>query len=411
MPQFLTEWKTHIAIALAIAFIAFGGGFYAGTAHDGRTSVLSVFANENGPSSQGKEIDMSAFWQSWEILDEKFVPTASSTMPSEQERVYSAIDGLTKAYNDPYTTFLPPQENKVFEEDISGNFEGVGMEIGIRDEILTVVSPLSNTPAERAGLMSGDKIVSIDGKSTQGMSVERAVQLIRGEKGTDVVLTIKREGRQEPFDVSVTRDTIQIPTIDTRQQDGVFIIKIHNFSAIASGLFKESLREFVESGTNDLVIDLRNNPGGYLDASIEMASWFLPAGKAVVTEDFGEEREGRVHRSRGYDVFTDQLDLAILVNGGSASASEILAGALSEHGVATLVGSKTFGKGSVQELVEITDETSLKVTVARWVTPGGTVISNSGITPDISVTPSEEDAEQNRDVQLRRAIEHLKANR
>lgn len=411
MPQFLTEWKTHIAIALAIAFIAFGGGFYTGTAQDGRTSVLSAFASENESTSRGQEIDMSAFWRSWDILDEKFVPTASSTLPSEQERVYSAIEGLTDAYNDPYTTFLPPQENKVFEEDISGNFEGVGMEIGIRDEVLTVVSPLSNTPAERAGLKSGDKIVSIDGESTQGMSVEGAVQLIRGEKGTDVILTIQREERSEPFDVSVTRDTIQIPTIDTRQQDDVFIIKIHNFSAIASGLFKESLREFVESGTNDLIIDLRNNPGGYLDASIEMASWFLPAGEPVVTEDFGGDRENRVHRSRGYDIFTDQLDLAILVNGGSASASEILAGALSEHDVATLVGSKTFGKGSVQELVEITDETSLKVTVARWVTPGGTVISNSGIEPDISITPSEEDAEQNRDVQLQRAIEHLKTNR
>lgn len=415
-----TTHYLRVGGVIAAAIAVFGGGLYTGVVTDGRIGGYAVFAGAGVDAfSPVDEANMTPYWKAWRVLDEKFVPVSStatstatttaatSTVPSAEERVYGAIQGLTGAYQDPYTKFLPPKENKVFEEDISGNFEGVGMEIGIRDGRLTVVSPLEGSPAQKAGLEAGDTILAIDTTSTKDMSVQRAVQLIRGEKGTDVVLTIARDGRSEPFDISVTRDTIRIPTIETKTRDGTYIIRLHNFSAIAADLFRDALREFKRSGRDDLVIDLRNNPGGYLQAAIEMASYFLPAGKTIVTEDYGKNGDNTVHRSRGYDVIDDETNVAILVNRGSASASEILAGALTEHGIGTLVGTQTFGKGSVQELVEITDETSLKVTVARWVTPDGTVISGNGLTPEI-VVESPTTTTETTDPQLERAIEFLR---
>ena len=221
---------------------------------------------------------------------------------------------------------------------------------------------------------------------------------------------------------------IDIPTLDTElkpgksssaggppdaglglRKDGVFIIRLYNFSANSANLFRAALRAFVESGSNKLLLDLRGNPGGYLEAAVDIGSWFLPAGEVIVTEDSGEKGGTKVHRSRGYDAFNKRLRLKmiLLVNNGSASASEILAGALQEHGVARLVGTRTFGKGSVQELVKITPDTSLKVTVARWLTPNGTSISFKGIAPDIEVKLTPEDLEKHRDPQMDRAIELL----
>lgn len=386
--------------ALIVAGVVFTGGFYLGAEHDGRIGNVEVFAGER---EDGTPVDFTPFWEVWTLLDEKFAPAASSTPPTDQEKLWGAIQGMTKAYDDPYTVFLPPSDAKVFEEDISGNFEGVGMEIGIRNDVLTVVAPLAGTPAKQAGLQSGDKILAIDGTTTEGMSVERAVKLIRGEKETDVVLTITRESFEEPKEISVTRDTIEIPTIETQERDGVFIIRIFNFSAAAPDRFRSALREFVETDKDMLIVDVRNNPGGFLQAAVEMASWFVPMGKPVVTEDYGDERDDRVHRSRGYRIFDEDITLAVLANGGSASASEIFAGALQQHGVATLVGTQTFGKGSVQELVETTGDTSLKVTVARWVTPDGTVISGNGLTPDVVAEMPEQPTST--DPQLDRAIE------
>ena len=187
----------------------------------------------------------------------------------------------------------------------------------------------------------------------------------------------------------------------------MFVISLHNFSAISANLFRDALREFIESGTDKMILDLRGNPGGFLEAAIDMASWYLPAGKMVVTEDFGDNGKPRVHRSKGYNIFTDKLKMAILINQGSASASEILAGALQQHGKATLVGTRSFGKGSVQELVKITPDTSLKVTVARWLTPNGSSISDGGLSADVEVEFTTEDFEAGEDPQLDKAVELL----
>lgn len=392
--------------ALILLAGAFAGGLYVGTQTEGPGGT-PVFAEEDAVQPDG--VDLTQLWETWRVLDEKFVPATSTTPVTAEERVWGAAKGVADSYGDPHTNFLPPKETKVFEENVSGNFEGVGMQIGIRDNVITVISPLTNTPAERAGIEAGDKIVEIDGESTEGLSLQEAVQRIRGPRGSIVELTVVRDGASEPLTIPVTRDVIDIPTINTTMRDdGVFVIKLHNFSAVSPQKFRGALREFVQADTQDLVLDLRGNPGGFLQASVDIASWFLPAGTEVVTEDFGGNREPRVHRSRGYDPFNNEIDIAVLVNEGSASASEILAGALSVHGKAQLIGEETFGKGSVQELVDISGGASVKVTIARWRLPDGTFISDNGITPDVVVEQGREDAG---DPQLEKAVELLKESK
>ena len=360
-----------------------------------------------------EELDFSPFWKVWNTLDEKFVPASASSTVSvtPEEKLWAAISGLARAYEDPYTTFLPPAQNALFESDINGNFEGVGMEIGVRGGILTVIAPLKGTPAEKSGIRAGDRILKIGDEVTTDLTIEEAVGLIRGPKGTEVTLIILSENSDTPKEVKVLRDVIDLPVLEiklhtTPKGEKIFVIRLFNFSAPSIKRFKSALLEFANSNTNKLVLDLRGNPGGYLEASIDIASWFLPEGEIVVREYFGEGDE-EVYRSKGYDVFTDQLKLVVLVDGGSASASEILAGALRAHKKGTLVGDKTFGKGSVQELIDITDDTSLKVTVARWLTPEGVSISDKGLEPDVLVEVTPEDIEEGRDPQFDKAVEIL----
>lgn len=418
---------SSILVALVVIGVSFGAGFRFGLVS--HPPVEKVTTLQNKETEKPIQIDFSPFWKSWNTLSEKFV-SSTTTKVTDQDRVWGAIQGLTNSLKDPYTVFFPPEQTKIFESEISGNFEGVGMEIGIKDEVLTVIAPLKGTPAEKAGVRSGDKIIKIDDTITSGMKVDEAVQLIRGKRGTVVRLTVIREGKSDPFEIKVTRDVISIPTIDTEikpsaavagsgsptglRKDGIFVIKLYSFTAPSSDLFRKALREFVDSGSNNLVIDLRGNPGGYLESAVDMASWFLPMGKIVVTEDFGKKQPPQEYRSFGYNIFASlrpNLKVAILVNGGSASASEILAGALQEHGKATLIGAKTFGKGSVQELVKITPDTALKVTIARWLTPKGNSISEVGIAPDIEVKITPEEAEKGKDVIMERAVQLFKTGK
>jgi carboxyl-terminal processing protease len=283
------------------------------------------------------------------------------------------------------------------------------MEVGIQDEVLTVVSPLKNSPAQEAGIEKGDIIFSIDGKESLDMKVEEAVSLIRGPKGTVVNLKLLRKGVEKPIDVSVTRDKIIVPTLETEVIGDVFVIRLYNFGANARVEFKTAIEQFAKSNKEKLILDMRGNPGGYLEAAVDISSWFLPAGKTVVTEDFKNGKEQKVFRSKGYVLLEKNPNMIVLIDEGSASASEIVAGALSEHGVAKMVGVKSFGKGSVQELVEITPETALKVTIARWLTPKGTSISAGGLTPDVEVKlDTELFKKENKDTQLQKAIELLK---
>jgi carboxyl-terminal processing protease len=372
------------------------------------TFFLGTYVGQSQASIKNPDADLTLFWKVWGILDEKYVSHSTSTPAvTEQDRIYGAIEGMTKSLGDPYTVFFPPEESKAFNEEISGNFEGVGMEIGLKEKVLTVIAPLKGTPAERAGIMTGDKIIKIDSTITSGLSTDEAIKLIRGARGTIVTFLIQR-GEDEPMEIKVTRDVINIPTLATKSLDnGIFMIQLYSFTGDSPNLFRKALRDFMLSKSDKLILDLRGNPGGYLNAAVDMASWFLPQGKVVVIEDYGVGKDTDVLKSKGYDIFTDKLKFVILIDGGSASASEILAGALSEHGKATLVGEKSFGKGSVQELVEITPETSLKVTIARWLTPKGNSISDNGIKPDFEVPMTQEDIKAKKDPQLDKAIEIL----
>lgn len=419
------EKKATSAISAGVTILViagFAGGFLMGSAGVARNLLPAAVAQSLGVQGPPSGVDLSPVWKAWAIMDEKFVPgsistttLASSTEPQiegtpEEKRVYGMIAGMAESLGDPYTFFLPPVEQKQFEEDLAGNFEGVGMEIAVRDEVLTVVAPLKGTPAERAGIKPNDKVLKINDIETRGMDVTTAVNRIRGQKGTEVRLFIAREGWLAPQEIKVMRDVINVPILESeRRSDGIFVISLHSFTANSPMLFRQALREFVDSGSDKLILDMRGNPGGYLEASVDMASWFLPAGKIVVTEDYAGHASNIDHRSRGYDIFNTNLKMVILVDKGSASASEILAGALGHYDIAQIVGTNTFGKGSVQELIPITDGTALKITVARWLLPDGIQIPKDGIKPDVEVKITEEEAKAKKDVQMEKAVEILKS--
>jgi len=396
------------SLSLALVIGIFVGGFFFGS-----KSTTTPFSNGSAEVSALTAADLKPFWKTWSIIDEKFVAATSSEPTTDTDRVYGAIEGMVNALNDPYTVFLPPQDNESFSETIRGNFQGVGMEVGKKNGFLVVIAPLKDTPAEAAGIKPGDVIARIEDKSTVDMSVDEAIDLIRGEKGTSVNLTLVREGEDTPITVSVVRDTIAIPTIDYEERsDGIFIISLYSFTSNVEVEFRKAIRAFIASDSNQLVLDLRGNPGGYLDAAVDIASWFLPKNKVIVREDFGSNKEEKVFtaNSANAGMFNENLKMVVLVDEGSASASEIVAGALQEHGVATVVGRTTYGKGSVQELIKITNDTSLKVTIARWLTPNGVSISDGGLTPDVDVLITKDDAEAGIDTQFNKAIEILKRN-
>lgn len=410
--------RNILALSFVLLAVGFGGGFIT-ERYLVQQGVSNAIVGTTQPPS---DVDLSPLWRAWNVIDEKFVPaalasttvTATTTTKINEDRIWGMIGGLAASLNDPYTFFLPPQQNHDFNQDMSGSFEGVGMEIAIKSEVLTVVSPLKGTPAEKAGIKAADQVLKIDGLDTKGMDVSSAVSKIRGPKGTKVTLLIMREDWSEPKEIQVERDTITVPIVatqaDTHIKDipkDVYVISVATFTSNSPDLFRNALRDFSQSGKDKLILDLRGNPGGYLEAAVNMASWFLPSGSVVVTEDYNGHADNVVHRSLGFNVFSKNLKMAILVDKGSASASEILAGALRYHGIATLVGTNTFGKGSVQELVQITPETSLKVTVARWLGPDGKQIPHEGIAPDIMATTSDEMIKAGKDPQMDAAVRFL----
>ena len=409
MKNFQSKYLLTLAIFVCAGIIFFGG-YFVGARNVEQLKMVAAPELAGTESSTTEKVDFSPFWKAWNVLDTNFVGGASTTKNTDQNKVWGAIAGLTASYGDPYTVFFPPEDLKTFEDDIAGNFEGVGIEIDVKDGILTVVSPLKGTPADKAGIRAKDQITKIDGKITLGMSAQEATKLIRGPKGKEVTFKIIRDGKE--IEVKVVRDVIDVPiVVTTKRDDGIFVIQITSFSANSADKFREALRDFVNSKSNKLIIDVRGNPGGYLEAAVDIASWFLPASDVVVSEDFGNKNKpAEVFKSKGYNIFNDNLKMVVLVDSGSASASEILAGALKEHKKATLVGEKTFGKGSVQELIPLTDDSSLKITIAHWLTPNGNSISANGIVPDFAVKMTEVDIKNKKDPQLDKAVQILLGN-
>jgi carboxyl-terminal processing protease len=347
-----------------------------------------------------EDIDFSLFWEAYHKLQEKFVDKSKI---DPRQIIYGAISGMVKSLGDPYTVFLTPEETKRFVEDVKGTFEGVGMEIGIKKGQLQVIAPLEGTPAYRAGLKAGDKILKINDTPTVDLTLEQAVSMIRGPKGTKVRLTIYREGWEKEKEIEIVRDVIEVPSLRWEEKDGIIYIKIYQFTEKASLDFAKAAIEILKLPSRRIVLDLRDNPGGYLEVAQDIAGWFLEKGKTVVIEEFanGERKE---YKSEGPSYFSD-YKIVVLINGGTASGAEILAGALRDNLGILLIGEKSFGKGSVQELERLR-EGSLKITIAKWLTPKGKLISDVGLEPDevVKIPEGEE-----RDLQLERAIEILKS--
>lgn len=398
---------TTISAILVIIAVSFFAGLH--TNYE-RVNALDWAPNVvNKDSEISAKLDFSTFWKVWEIMNKKHVLSGTASSTPDQEKIYGAIQGLVDSLGDPYSEFMPPDRSNQFDEELAGSIEGIGVVVGIRNKLLTVISPVKDSPADKAGIRAEDVILKINDEDATSMTVSEAVKRIKGKKGTSVKLTVGRKDTAALIDFTINRDTIIIPTLEKKVLPGkVFVITLNEFNAVSSDLFKDAMVEFYDGGYKKLILDLRNNPGGYLEAAVNMASFFVPEGKSVVTEDYGNKRPSQIHRSKGFATFGNNKKMAVLINAGSASASEILAGALQDYGIAVLVGEKSFGKGSIQELIPITKDTQVKITVGYWLTPNGRSISKEGLNPNFTVEPTEEQIKNGKDVQFDKALELVK---
>lgn len=352
-----------------------------------------------------EDIDFSLFWETYYKLQEKFV---NPEKIDPNKIIYGAISGMVKSLEDPYTVFFSPEETKRFVEDTKGIFEGIGIEIGIRKGQLQVIAPLEGTPAQKAGLRAGDEIIKVNDTITSDLTIEEAINLIRGPKGTEVTLTIFRQEWTKTKEVKIVRDVIRAPSLKWEiKNNDIAYLKLYQFSESAGSDFNEAAIEILKSPAKKIILDLRNNPGGFLEVAQDIAGWFLEKGQIVIIEDFGAKQEKKEYKAKGNAKFLS-YPTVILINQGSASGAEILAGALRDNRNIKLIGEKSFGKGSVQELEKLREESSLKITVAKWLTPKGQLIADVGLEPDIKVEMTEEDYEQERDPQLDKALEVIK---
>ncbi|MDX1608429.1 MAG: S41 family peptidase [Candidatus Spechtbacterales bacterium] len=388
--RFLT---TFIIVALI-----FTAGFLIGQGT--QTSDKGTGLNLEQIFNGKEEVEFSLIEDVWVLINEKYVAKEEL---DRRALIFGAIRGMVSELDDPYSVFFNKEETQQFLTSVSGQFEGVGIEISIKEDQLTVVSPLKNTPAHKAGIKAGDKIVAIDGQSTESITLEEAVSKIRGPKGTEVVLTVAREGVDGEIEIPIVRDKIEVPSVEWELIEGnVAYVELTHFSEITGRDFSETAQQILESPADRIVLDVRNNPGGFLDVSINIAGWFLEKGELVVTEELADD-VSRKHTSPGPGSLKD-LHVVVLQNEGSASAAEILAGALRDHLEADIVGEKSFGKGSVQSFEELPGSTALKLTVARWITPSGQYINDKGIEPTVQVEMPQ-DLEEGQDPQKERAIE------
>jgi len=351
-------------------------------------------------------VDFSLFWKTWNLVSRTHLEKSSI---DPQKLFYGAISGMVSAIGDPYTVFLPPEEQKSSKEDLNGAFEGVGIQLGFnKDKRLVVIAPLDGTPAKQAGIRAEDIIIKIDDEDTINMSLPEAVKLIRGPKGSKVVLTIIRDGDEEPKDFELTRDTILVKSVEveyklTENNKNIAIIKLSRFAERTREEWEEGVADILDKNPDGLILDLRNNPGGFLEGAVFIGSEFLKDGNVVLQEDsegkrvnFPVERGGKL----------TEIKMVALINKGSASASEIVAGALQDRGRAQLVGVKSFGKGTIQEAQDLEGGTGIHITVARWLTPNGRWVNDTeGFEPDVVIEEDKDDPDNDR--QLLKALELL----
>ncbi len=396
-----------LALAGSLLLVGFGSGAAAMwmLGSELRTPNATAQLGSNAVEVEDFELteQLILLEQIWDILQAEYI------LPEQldaQEMLHGAAAGFVSAVGDPHTAFVEPVRAAIMQEDMEGAFEGIGATVEMREGILTVVRPLPNSPAEKAGIQAGDEILEADGQSLEGMDIMEAITLIRGPRGSTVRLLVRRDNIEEPFIVSVTRDRIELQITETRMLDGdIAYLSLSEFNAQSARQVRSDLRELLRDNPNGLILDLRNNPGGYLQMAVDIAGEFLPRGALIVTETQRGERDVDLRVSRA-GVALD-IPMVVLVNGGSASASEIVAGAIQDHERGILVGEATFGKGSVQQTHSLLDGSTLRVTIAKWILPGGRILNQDGLEPEIVVSMTPEDVAEGRDEQLERAVEYL----
>jgi carboxyl-terminal processing protease len=408
-----------IAMLLLTAMVAFAAGFGVSLVTDTRSvstdpAPTTTSSQDSVPTdppatddsvsfppvTQPEQETFQLFWEVWHIVEQSFY----GDLPDMQTVTYGAIRGMLGTLDDQYTSFIEPQTAAIINEDATGSFQGIGAWVNLRDDgKLQLVSIFEASPAEAAGLEDGDLVVAVDGENIVGYGIYEAIALIRGPEGTDVRLTIERAGVADPFDVTVTRAEIQIPLVESEMLEGnIAYISLREFSTTADTQILEALDELLAQEPAGLIFDLRNNPGGWLNQAVSVSDIFLDEGVVLIERSAEDER---VFRSSDGDP-GEAIPLVVLVNGGSASASEIVAGAIQDRGRGVLIGTLTFGKGSVQYPYELSDGSELRVTVARWFTPDDNAIHGEGLEPDVEA-PLPDDIEPGDDPQLDRAVDYL----
>lgn len=402
-----------VTLGIALSMAIFASGVMTGILLDSRLlrganlqpptlPDIAALESSGQPQTAEEEVDMTTFWEVWNTLEDRFY----YELPSPQERVYGAIEGLINSLDDPYTSFVSPEVARILEEDSSGTFEGIGAFVEEAPEGgVYIIRVFEDGPAAKAGIRAGDIIIAADGVDLVEKSLQEALLLIRGPAGTSVTLTIVRKGVPEPFEVSVTRARLDIPTVETRMlEDHIGYVLLYDFNARSSERLRTAVRQLMDQGAEKLILDLRGNPGGFLDEAVSIADLFLPQGTVLIQRDVdGRTRE---YSSRNGD-FAERISLVVLINEGSASASEIVAAAIQDNRRGTLIGQTSFGKGAVQLQYTLSDGSLLRVTYAAWFTPNDETINGRGVTPDIVVEAPEELTEA--DLQLERAVKFLQS--
>lgn len=409
-PSYLLKKYFLFYIGVALLAGSFYGGYLYGT-WEGALPLATKSSNGGGivrnadkplPDHLSKDTDFDLFWDVWKRVKEESYKTDTP----DTKLFYGAVGGIVTSLDDPYSIFLDPEKAKDFNESLSGSFDGIGAELGMKKNQLLIIATLPDMPAEKAGIRAGDKILAVDKKATTGMTIDEAVTKIRGKRGTKVTLTIYRDGEPKERDIEIVRDKIVIQSVKWEMKsDGIGYIQIVHFTQDTAAKFKEAAQSLLAKKMKRLVVDLRNDPGGYLDAAVNIAGYWID-GKTVVIERYAD---GTQDEYKGHVIpLLERVPTVVLINKGSASASEIVAGALQDEGRAVLIGEQSFGKGSVQDVQRLSDGSELKLTIANWFTPKGRTIQDEGIKPDISVEMTDEDYKNKKDPQLERAFEELR---
>lgn len=392
----------NFVLILTVAVLAGGVGYKLGT-HDVKTKWVNFKPNfevSNKLPPENRGADFSLFWSVWEEVTQKYV---DKTKLDAKKMVYGAISGMVASIGDPYTLFLAPDKNKESKEELNGSFEGIGAQLGNKDKKIVVIAPLAGQPAEKAGIKAGDWIIKIDGKEIGNLILPEVVAKIRGPKGTTVTLTVVHPGADKPTDVAITRDKIILKSVDWKPVGkNLAQIQLVRFGDETNSQWDQTVKEINEKKVAGVILDLRNNPGGYLTDSVYVASEFLPSGVVVKQQRYdGQTQTYSVNRP---GKFLD-IPLVILVNQGTASAGEILAGALQAAGRGKIVGTQSFGKGSVQEVEDLSNGAGLHITTAKWLLSNDVWINGVGLTPDIKI--ENDDKQPEKDLQLEKAVQVL----